>query len=91
MSPFANLHPTIHASASLATVVRTALDGIGVAVIPPAILANIAPRGQLRLLNTRTTLPRLNFAVSWPSSPGSFAAQKVAEIATDVAKRRVSC
>ena len=34
----AGLHPTIHASASLATVVRMALDGIGIAVIPPAIL-----------------------------------------------------
>jgi len=83
------LQTTIHASASLATVVRMALDGIGVAVIPPAILANVVPRGQLRLLKTRTTLPWLNFAVSWPSSPDSFAAQKVAEIARDVAKRRV--
>jgi DNA-binding transcriptional LysR family regulator len=83
------LHTTIHASASLATIVRMALDGIGVAVIPPAILANVAPRGQLRLLKTRTPLPRLNFTVSWSSSPDSFAAQKVAEIATDVAKRRV--
>jgi DNA-binding transcriptional LysR family regulator len=82
------LHTTIHASASLATVVRMALDGIGVAVIPPAILANVAPRGQLRLLKTRTMLPRLDFAVSWPSSPDSFAAQKVAGIATAVAKRR---
>jgi DNA-binding transcriptional LysR family regulator len=80
------LRPTIHASASLATVVRMALDSIGIAVIPPAILPNVAPRGQLRLLKTKTTLPRLNFAVSWPSSPDGFAAQKVAEIATDVAK-----
>jgi DNA-binding transcriptional LysR family regulator len=80
------LRTTIHASASLATVVRMALDGIGVAVIPPAILANVAPLGRLRLLKARTPLPRLNFAVSWPSTPDSFAAQKVAEIATDVAK-----
>ncbi len=35
----AGMRTTIHASASLATVVRMALDGIGIAVIPPAILA----------------------------------------------------
>jgi len=82
----AGLRTTIHASASLATVVRMALDGIGVAVIPPAILPNVAPRGQLRELKTRPKLPPLNFVVSWPSTPDSFAAQKVAEIATGVAK-----
>jgi DNA-binding transcriptional LysR family regulator len=81
------LRTTIHASASLATVVRMALDGIGVAVIPPAILANVSPRGQLRQLKTKTALPRLNFVVSWPSTPDSFAAQKVADIATRVARR----
>jgi hypothetical protein len=31
-------------------------------------------------------LPNLNFVVSWPSAPDSFAAQKVAEIAMRVAK-----
>jgi DNA-binding transcriptional LysR family regulator len=80
------LRTTIHASASLATVVRMALDGIGVAVIPPAILSNVSPPGQLRQLKTKTALPPLNFVVSWPSTPDSFNAQKVAEIATRVAK-----
>jgi hypothetical protein len=31
-------------------------------------------------------LPSLNFVVAWPSSPDSFAAQKVAEIAAQVAR-----
>jgi DNA-binding transcriptional LysR family regulator len=82
----AGLRTTIHASASLATVVRMARDGIGIAVIPPALLPNVAPRGQLRELKTRSKLPPLNFVVSWPSTPDRFAAQKVAEIATGVAK-----
>lgn len=82
----AGLRTTIHASASLATVVRMALDGIGIAVIPPAILDNVAAPGQLRRLNTTARLPRLNFVVSWPASPDSFAAQKVAQIATEVAQ-----
>ena len=84
----ANLPVTIHASASLATVVRMALDGIGVAVIPPAILANVPGVGRLRTLKTTAKLPDLNFVVSWPSSPDSFAAQKVAEIAAEVARAR---
>jgi DNA-binding transcriptional LysR family regulator len=80
------LRTTMHASASLATVVRMALDGIGIAVIPPAILENVAQRGQLHLLKTKAGLPPLNFIVSWPAAPDTFAAQKVAEIATEVAR-----
>jgi DNA-binding transcriptional LysR family regulator len=82
----AGLPVTIHASASLATVVRMALDGIGIAVIPPAILDNVAAPGKLRAVKTTAKLPSLNFVVSWPSSPDSFAAQKVAGIAVDVAR-----
>ncbi|HML12381.1 MAG TPA: LysR family transcriptional regulator [Xanthobacteraceae bacterium] len=81
------LRPTIHASASLATVVRMALDGIGIAVIPPAILGSVAAGGRLRRLPTTAKMPDLNFVVSWPTTPDSFAAQKVAEIATEVAER----
>jgi DNA-binding transcriptional LysR family regulator len=80
------LRPTIHASASLATVVRMALDGIGIAVVPPVILGSLAPKGKLRLLRTKAELPSLNFVVSWPATPDSPAAQKVAEIAIDVAR-----
>lgn len=84
----AGLPVTIHASASLATVVRMALDGIGIAVIPPAILGNVAPAGKLRPVRTAVKLPSLNFVVSWPASPDSYAAQKVAEIAQQVARQK---
>jgi DNA-binding transcriptional LysR family regulator len=84
------LRATIHASASLATVGRMALDGIGIAAIPPAILKNVAPAGKLRALKTKAELPRLNFVVSWPNTPDSFAAQKVAEIAGKVAREAAS-
>ena len=82
------LRPTIHASASLATIVRMALDGIGIAVIPSSILDNMAFAGRLRVLKTRPELPKLNFVVSWPATPDSFAAQKVAEIAGKVAREQ---
>jgi DNA-binding transcriptional LysR family regulator len=82
----AGLRATIHASASLATVVRMALDGLGIAVIPPAILGNVATPGRLRTIKSKVSLPKLNFVVSWPSAPDSHAAQKVAEIAIQAAK-----
>jgi len=68
--------------------VRMALDGIGIAVIPPAILGNVAAVGKLRPVKTTAKLPSLNFVVAWPSSPDSFAAQKVADIAVQVARQR---
>jgi DNA-binding transcriptional LysR family regulator len=83
------LRATIHASASLEAVVRMTLDGIGIAVIPPAIIERKAEaREKLRRLNTRVELPDLNFVVSWPAAPDNIAAQKVAEIALQVAQER---
>ena len=81
------LRPTMHASASLATAVRMALDGIGIAVIPPAILKNVAPGGKLRKLATKAELPPLDFVASWPAAPDNPAARKVAEIAIEVARK----
>jgi|SRR5580704_1720766 DNA-binding transcriptional LysR family regulator len=82
----AGLQPTIHASASLATVVHMALGGIGIAALPPAILAGLAARGRLRAITTEAELPDLNFVVCWPAAPESIAVQKVAGIATQVAQ-----
>ena len=65
-----------------------ALDGIGIAVIPPAIIENVAGGEKLRRLNTKMKLPNLNFVVSWPAAPDNFAAQRVAEIAAQVARER---
>jgi DNA-binding transcriptional LysR family regulator len=77
--------PTIHASASLATVIRMALDGIGIAVIPPAIIANTLADGRLRLVRTAVTLPPLDFRVCWPASHDSLPARKIADIALRIA------
>ena len=86
----AGLQPTIHASASLATVVHMALDGIGIATLPPAILPGMAARGRLRAIATEAILPDLNFVMCWPAAPERFAVQKVADIATQVAQDRAA-
>jgi DNA-binding transcriptional LysR family regulator len=84
-----DLRPTMHASASLATAVRMALDGIGIAVIPPVILKNVAQGGKLRQLVTRIELPPLDFVASWPTTPDDPTARRVADIAIEVAQKAV--
>jgi DNA-binding transcriptional LysR family regulator len=80
------LHATIWASASLEAVVRLALEGLGIAVIPPAILAEKAEaRDRLRPLNTNIKLPPLDYVVSW-SSASDKTVQKVIDIAMKVAR-----
>lgn len=79
------LRATIHASASLEAVVQFALDGRAIAVIPPAIVANRRDGAGLRRLETAITLPSLAFYAGWPDEYVHPAAEKVAEIAVDVA------
>ena len=83
------LRPTIHASASLATVMRMMLDGIGIAVIPPAILHNVPAKGRPRVLRPPIELPPLHFAIAWPAAPNNPAAAKVAELAVGIAAKAV--
>jgi DNA-binding transcriptional LysR family regulator len=87
------LHATIWASASLEAVVRLAVDGLGIAVIPPDILKNRPGAGakdRLFPLNTDIQLPPLNYVVSWPTaSPkgaDATAVEKVIDIALKVAQ-----
>jgi DNA-binding transcriptional LysR family regulator len=84
------LDATIWASASLETVVRLALDGSGVAVIPPDIIAKRADaRKRLRRLNTKIELPNLDYAVGWPTALDDMddnTVRKVVDIAIEVAR-----
>jgi DNA-binding transcriptional LysR family regulator len=75
----------IHASASLATIVRMALDGIGIAVIPPAIVQNEIAAGTLRVVDTAARIPDIVFVASWLMTPDALAAESVAAIAAEVA------
>jgi DNA-binding transcriptional LysR family regulator len=80
------LHATIWASASLEAVVRLALEGLGIAVIPPAILLEKAEaRGRLRTLNANIKLPPLDYVVSWWSASDNTV-QKVIDMAIRIAR-----
>lgn len=76
----------LHASASLGTVIRMATDGLGVAVIPTAIVERELAEGQLKLLTTDLHVPTLTFAASWLASPDTLAAELVADLAVKLAQ-----
>lgn len=77
----------LHASASLSTVVRLALDGLGTAVIPPAVVAPELAARRLRLLDVSEKIPDLSFVASWPANVDSAAAEAVAAMAAEIAGR----
>src|SRR5579859_6754805 len=77
----------IHASASLATTVHMALEGLGIAVIPTAIVEKEIASRKLQLLNTSVRVPSLTFSASWLARPSAIAVKLVAELAVKLAQR----
>src|SRR5882762_30800 len=76
----------LHASASLATVIHMAIEGLGIAVIPTAIVENELADGRLQLLSTNLQIPMLTFSASWLTSPDTVAVERVAELAASLAR-----
>jgi len=80
----------LHASASLATVIHMAIEGLGIAVIPSAIVANELTTGRLQLLDTDVKLAPLTFSASWLTSPDVVAVERVADLARQIAQDSVA-
>jgi DNA-binding transcriptional LysR family regulator len=76
----------LHASASLATVIHMAIEGLGVAVIPTSIVENELADGRLQLLSTDLKIPPLTFSASWLASPDTLAVELVADLAARIAQ-----
>jgi DNA-binding transcriptional LysR family regulator len=76
----------LHASASLATVIHMAIQGLGIAVIPTGIVAEQVRDGQLQQLRTDLSIPPLRFCASWLDSPDTVAIERVAELASEIAQ-----
>ncbi|WP_323038887.1 LysR family transcriptional regulator [Gemmobacter sp.] len=75
----------IHASASMATAIRLAVAGIGIAVIPfDLVLTEIRER-KLRVVQTDAQLPPLSFYASWISTPENYEVGLVANVAARTA------
>ena len=76
----------LHASASLATVIHMAIEGLGIAVIPTSIVENELADGRLQLLATDLKIPPLTFSASWLESPDTLAVERVADLAAKIAR-----
>jgi DNA-binding transcriptional LysR family regulator len=76
----------LHASASLATVIHMAIEGLGIAVIPTAIVENELADGRLQLLATDLKISPLTFSASWLESPDTVAVELVADLAGQIAQ-----
>ncbi len=81
------LRATVRASASLEAMVQMALDGLGIAVVPPAIIEKKADaRAKSRRLNTTIKLPNLDEVASWPTAADDTGPQGPHESGLDSAK-----
>jgi DNA-binding transcriptional LysR family regulator len=79
----------LHASASLATVIHMAVEGLGIAAIPPAIVEHELADGRLHQLDTDPEMPPLVFSASWLASPDEAAVERVVELAGRIANGSV--
>lgn len=78
--------PRIHVSSSIATIVRMAVDGIGICVLPREVMRAELERGELRLLETDLALPPLRFTASYREAPDDRLVPLLAQIAVEVAR-----
>lgn len=77
-----HLPPTrIHASAALATAVRMALDGLGVALIPASIVTDDVAAGRLAEIGCAESVPDLQFVAGWLAAPDTRLIELALEIA----------
>lgn len=77
--------PRLYSSASLSTIVRMAVEGIGVGVIPAETVRAELADGRLRVLDTTVRLPDIDFTATYENVPDHRLPAAAAEIARSVA------
>jgi DNA-binding transcriptional LysR family regulator len=80
----------LHASTSLATVIHMAIEGLGIAVIPSAIVENELRDGRLQQLDADVNIAPLTFSASWLASPETVAVERVADLAGRIAQESLA-
>jgi DNA-binding transcriptional LysR family regulator len=65
------------------------MEGLGIAVIPPAIVVRELADGRLHQLDTDPKLSPLIFSASWLASPDEAAVERVVELAGRIASGSV--
>ncbi|MBN2751337.1 MAG: LysR family transcriptional regulator [Rhodospirillaceae bacterium] len=73
--------PRIHNSSSLATIVRMAVDGIGICAMPMEIVQRELDAGLLLPLDVSVDLPALTFTASFPHAADTALPRAVCDLA----------
>ena len=61
-------------------------EGLGIAVIPAAIVETELASGRLQQLDTELNIPPLTFSAAWLASPEMLAVERVADLAGRIAQ-----
>jgi DNA-binding transcriptional LysR family regulator len=75
----------IHTSASVATIARMAIDGLGVALLPPQTVGADLAAGRLERLRVRERLAPMTFVVATPSNADRALMTAIGAVARRVA------
>lgn len=78
----------MHASSSLATIIRMVVDGVGISALPPQIIGAELDRGDLRRFQAQAPPPGLQFNVAYANTPEASVSRAVAELALEIAAAR---
>lgn len=84
----AGLDPTsvrIFNSNSLATITRLVRDGVGVAVLPRAVVQEFLATGEIAILDVDAALPPLHFHAVFGEDPTNRLPRLIADMAADIA------
>lgn len=76
----------IFANSSLSSIVRLAVEGIGIGVLPVEVMERELTEGQLRRLQVAPVLPPLRFTASYVPAAHNGLAKAVAELANTIAQ-----
>lgn len=74
----------IHSSSSLSTIIRMAIDGIGISALPKEIIKDELATGQLREFQVEANVPDLVFNMAYCSSPSASIVRAVADLSLKI-------
>ena len=77
--------PRIYANASLSTIVRMALEGIGIPAVPPVLVRDQIEAGSLRCIAGAPSLNPLTFTATWLVGSDDHAARAIVALAKETA------
>ncbi len=78
--------PRIHVSASIATIIRMAVDGIGICMLPVAVMQAELARNELHLVDPRIDVPPIRFTATCRAAPEDALMPSLARMAVEVSR-----